>query len=149
MNFSFRIFLLAAPLSFCLCAEPPAVAIQAYRPEIQSKLILRSSTTADGTLIQNQAPAHPEVTAYQISIPAGTETGWHIHPVPEYAYILSGELTLTYQNGIARLFKAGEAFAEAVNMPHNGCNTGSTEVRLMVFITGERGGTSTIRTPQK
>lgn len=116
-----------------------------YKAEIQSKLILRSTTTADGALIQNQAPTRPEVTAYQITIPAGTETGWHFHPIPEYAYILAGELTLTYKNGVSRTFKAGEAFAEAVNLPHNGTAGKGGDVRLVVFITGEAGQGATVR----
>lgn len=82
---------------------------------------------------------HSEVTGLEVRIPSGQETGWHTHSMPGYAYVLSGTITLKYEKGITRQFKSGDAFAEVVNVSHNGQNNGPAEVVLIVFFTGEKG----------
>jgi quercetin dioxygenase-like cupin family protein len=75
----------------------------------------------------------------EVRIPAGQETGWHTHSMPGYAYVLSGTITLEYEKGVTKQFKSGEAFAEVVNVSHNGRNNGTDDVVLVVFFTGEKG----------
>jgi len=52
---------------------------------------------------------------------------------------MTGELTLYYEGGAHRVFKGGEAFAEAVNVAHNGKNESKGPVRLVAFFLGEAG----------
>jgi hypothetical protein len=40
------------------------------------------------------APAR--LTAVEITLQPGEQTGWHTHPVPVFGYILDGELTIDY-----------------------------------------------------
>ncbi len=82
---------------------------------------------------------YPEVIGLEVRIPSGQETGWHTHSMPGYAYVISGTITLEYEKGITKQFKHGDAFAEVVNVSHNGRNNGSEDVVLIVFFTGEKG----------
>jgi quercetin dioxygenase-like cupin family protein len=108
-------------------------------------VIKKSTTTASGQRMEYLKTDHPEVTALLVEIPPGGETGWHFHPVPVYAYVLSGTLTTEMKNGEKHEYKEGEAIFEAVNIAHNGKNLGKIPVKLVVFYTGEVGKPLTIR----
>ncbi|MDD5201411.1 MAG: cupin domain-containing protein [Terrimicrobiaceae bacterium] len=120
---------------------------EGYKPVVQVTPLLRTSTTAAGQPIAYPRTDAPEVTAVLVEIPPGAETGWHKHPFPCYAYMLSGELTVETEGGRTHHLVAGQALIEAVNVLHNGRNTGSEPVRLVLFVTGEKGKPFTVRTP--
>jgi quercetin dioxygenase-like cupin family protein len=107
--------------------------------------IRKATITAGGQKIKYPETDNAEVTALLVEIPPGGETGWHFHPVPVYAYVLSGTLTSEMQNGWKHDYKEGEAIFEAVNIAHNGKNLGKIPVKLVVFYTGEVGKPLTIR----
>ncbi len=117
----------------------------AYLPAVRATPILRTTTTSGGQPIVYPKTAQPEVSALLVEIPVGAETGWHRHPFPCYAYILSGELTVEVEGGKINHFKAGDAMAETVDLLHNGKNTGSEPVRLVMFVTGEKGQPFTVK----
>ena len=108
-------------------------------------LIKKASITADGRKMEYLKTDKPEVTALLVELPPGGETGWHLHPVPVYAYVLSGVLTAETENGQRRDYKEGEAIFETVDTPHNGRNLGKIPVKLIVFYTGEEGKPVTVR----
>lgn len=110
-----------------------------YNAGVQSKTVLQATEDVVGQEIAYPKVEHPEVTGMKVTIPAGQETGWHTHSMPGYAYVLSGTITLEYEKGITKQFKPGEAFAEVVNVSHNGRNNGPDDVVLVVFFTGEKG----------
>ncbi len=112
-------------------------------------VIKKSTTTANGQKMEYLKTDHPEVTALLVEIPPGGETGWHLHPVPVYAYVLSGTITVEMERGESRDYKEGEAIFEAVNAVHNGKNLGKVPVKLIVFYTGEEGRPVTIRVKRK
>jgi quercetin dioxygenase-like cupin family protein len=85
------------------------------------------------------------VTALEVEIAPGKETGWHKHPVPGYAYVLSGILTIEMEDGQHFQFEAGKALVEVIHTPHNGKNLGTEPVRLVVFFIGEAGKPFTMR----
>lgn len=116
-----------------------------YSNTIKATPILRTSTTADGRPIAYPNVDQPEVTAVFVEIPAGAETGWHKHPFPAYAYVLSGELRVELEGGKVNTLKAGEALAETVNVLHNGKNTGTEPAKLVMFVTGEKGEPFTVK----
>ncbi len=111
--------------------------------------IKKSTTTANGQKMEYLKTDHPEVTALLVEIPPGGETGWHLHPVPVYAYVLSGTITVEMEGGESRDYNEGEAIFEAVNAAHNGKNLGKIPVKLIVFYTGETGKPVTIRVQHK
>lgn len=112
-------------------------------------VVKKATAAADGRKMEYPKTDNPEVTALLVEIPPGGETGWHLHPVPVYAYILSGVLTAEMENAEKRDYKEGEALFEAVNVPHNGRNLGATALKLIVFYTGEEGKAITVRTQHK
>ncbi len=112
-------------------------------------VIKKAVTTASGQNMEYPKAGKPEVTALLVEIPPGKETGWHLHPVPVYAYVLTGTLTAEMENGERRDYGEGEAIFEAVNTPHNGKNLGKVPVKLVVFYTGEEGKPVTVKVEHK
>ncbi len=107
------------------------------------KLISTQSSWDDATLVYPKGK--PEMTSLHIDIAPGAETGWHLHPVPSFAYVLQGQLEIQLKDGKVKRVKAGDAFAEVVNTLHNGRNVGHDTVKLVVFYVGEVGQTLTIK----
>ena len=118
---------------------------EGYRREIRITPLLRTTTTASGQPIAYPQVAQPEVISVLVEIPPGAETGWHRHPVPCYAYILSGSLSVEIEGGKTNVLTAGQALAETVQTLHNGKNKGTEPVKLVMFVTGEKGAPFTIR----
>jgi quercetin dioxygenase-like cupin family protein len=110
-----------------------------YNAGVESRTILQCTTTVLGRDLKYLAAKKPEVTCLEVKIHPGQETGWHTHSVPGYAYVVSGELTVEYAGGPSKIFKAGDAFAEVVDTPHNGKNKGAADVVLVAFFTGDQG----------
>lgn len=106
--------------------------------------LLKSSSSWNGAQLAWPA-GQAEVTALQIEIAPGAETGWHLHPVPSFAYVLEGELEVGLKDGAVQRFAAGQALAEVVGTMHNGRNVGSGPVKLVVFYVGAAGSTLTIK----
>lgn len=121
-----------AALPLAARAEEPAQYQNLLTP------LLSSSTT-----IVDQPIAYPEgtakVTAAIVTVPPGGQTGWHLHEVPLFAYILEGEITLDYgEKGIVTK-KAGDSMLEAMNWAHNGMNKGTVPLRILAVYMGAEG----------
>jgi quercetin dioxygenase-like cupin family protein len=100
--------------------------------------VLQSCTTIIGQPIAYPA-GEAQVTAAIVTIPPGGETGWHVHPVPLFGYMLAGELTVDYGDKGTHTYKAGDALMEAMNWPHNGMNKGAVPVRILTVYAGAKG----------
>jgi quercetin dioxygenase-like cupin family protein len=64
------------------------------------------------------------------------------------AYIVSGELTVTYDTdsgNVTKSYQAGESVLEAIGTRHNGRNDGDDPVRLFAVYLGAEGSENTIR----
>ena len=83
--------------------------------------------------------AAARITAVEITLAPGQQTGWHMHPVPLFAYILEGELTVDYGGKGERTYRAGDGFMEAMDERHNGRNSGQGRVKILVVVIGEQG----------
>ena len=98
---------------------------------------------SSGTTIIDQPIAYPagtpKVTAAIVTIPPGGQTGWHLHEVPLFAYILAGEITLDYGEKGIKTAKAGDGMLEAMNWGHNGMNKGEVPVRILAVYMGADG----------
>ena len=117
--------------SFCvLHGEEP------YKKEIHVERVLKTQVDSAGHKIEYPKNAAAEITGVVVEIPVGGETGWHVHTIPCVAYILEGEVTVEWEDGSKRVLKAGEAFAEVVNLKHNGSNQGSIPAKLIMFAIG-------------
>jgi quercetin dioxygenase-like cupin family protein len=115
---------------------PGFAAADGYDDGVQAEVLLKATTTSNGQRLQYLKTDKAEVTAMTVRIAPGRETGWHLHVIPVYAYVLSGELTVELADGKRHNFREGQVIMEVFNYPHNGVNTGTTPVKLIVFYTG-------------
>jgi quercetin dioxygenase-like cupin family protein len=124
---------------------PRAAAAQAYAAEVEVTPIVQTDTTAAGTPFAYPRTGDAEITALVVEIPAGAETGRHLHPQPTFVYVLEGTLEVEADDGTVRTFHPGDGFVEVVNTWHNGRNAGATLVRVLVVFAGARGEPNVVR----
>jgi quercetin dioxygenase-like cupin family protein len=127
-----------------LASTAPAGEKAEYGASVKVTPLVTTSTTMSGQPIRYPRPATAELTALEVEIRPGQETGWHRHPVPGYGYVLSGVLTVEMADGRRYRFSAGQAAVESVDMLHKGMNLGTEPVRLVVFFTGDKGKPYTV-----
>ena len=119
-----------------LCLFPGFAAADGYNEGVRAEVLLKATTTSNGQRLQYLKTDKAEVTAMRVTIAPGRETGWHLHVVPVYAYVISGKLTVFMADGKCHDFQAGQVILEVFNYPHNGINKGDKPVELIVFYTG-------------
>ena len=122
----------------------PAIAAD-YSSGVTSKVLSKTTVTGNGQKISYPLTDRAEVTAMTVDLAPGSETGWHKHPVPVYAYVVSGSLSVELEDGKLLSFSAGEAIIEVVNTMHNGRNSGTVPVKLAVFYLGAEGIPNVVR----
>ena len=88
-----------------------------------------------------------QVSSSIIVIEPGQEAGWAKNPTPMYVYVLEGALTVEYDGGMVKEYRAGTALLEAVGTWRNGTNTGTEPVRILVVSMGAKGVKNTIERP--
>ena len=124
----------------------PFVSAEGYHSSVQVDENLSTTKTWEGATIQYPSGT-AKVTGAIITLPPGTETGWHMHPVPCFALILEGDLVVELKDGRTKKFKAGDTFAEVIGTPHNGKNTGKVPLKIAVFYAGNTDLKNTILCP--
>jgi quercetin dioxygenase-like cupin family protein len=137
-----KIFAPAVAL-FATFATLPAFALD-QSASVKVTKLLQSPSSWNGAALAYPG-GQAEVTSLLIEIAPGGETGWHMHPVASFAYILEGELEVSLKDGSVKRLSAGEALAEVVNTMHNGRNVGKGPVKLVVFYAGAAGSTLTVK----
>ena len=149
--FTMRFRFLTATLLFsCLALVTNAAAndkagAAAYSSSVTTKILLQTQTDGAGAKLVYPTQAPAEVTAVLVELAPGRQTNWHRHPVPCFAYILDGEITVETETGEKKTFKAGDALPEVVDLLHNGINTGATPARLVLFVIGTVGQPFAVR----
>ncbi len=87
---------------------------------------------------------NPSVKALVVTMAPGEETAWHQHHAPLFAYVLEGEITVTYEEVGKRVYRQGEGILEAMDVTHQGRNTGEGPAKILaVFLLGD-GGQATV-----
>lgn len=120
-------------------ASAASVEKETHVSNIQVETLLRSASSWDGTAYTNYPDGKPEVTVVRLTIPPRTALPWHTHPMPNAAYVVSGQIVVEKQaDGQQRTLGAGQVLAEMVDSPHRGV-TGDEPVVLMVFYAGASG----------
>jgi quercetin dioxygenase-like cupin family protein len=120
---------------------PPVAAQDAGYP---ATALLSTGRSIVGETIRypETGPAH--VTASIVVLAPGAKTIVHRHGVPLFAYILEGELTVDYGAHGVRVYRAGQAFMEAMEIAHFGINHGAQPVRLLAVYIGAKGAEDVI-----
>ncbi len=111
---------------------------------MKSTTVLQTTTTAVGQPIQFPQ-SRSQFTGVVIEIAPGGEVGRHMHPVPNFVYVLEGEITIEAEGHPARTYSPGQSFVESVNTWHNGINRGSAPLKILVVFAGEEGKPVTVR----
>lgn len=101
--------------------------------------LMKTNQSWDGESYQSYPVGKPELSILKITVPPHTVLGWHTHPIPNAAYVLSGHLTVEKQSdGSKKTIHAGETLAETVGTIHRGF-TEDEPVTLIVFYAGAKG----------
>ena len=67
-----------------------------------------------------------EAHVWIADIAPGAATGNHRHPTTRFVYVVEGSVTLELEGQPPRTYRAGEAFAEQPDVPHNFKNASAT-----------------------
>ena len=86
-----------------------------------------------------------KITSAIVTLAPGERTGPHKHGVPTYGYILSGAVTVDYGNHGQRVYKAGTASMEAMDVWHDGVNASDEPCRILVVFMGSETARNVIR----
>ncbi len=117
----------------------PCAARSADHPGVTVETLMDTGESWDGTAYQAYPAGPPELTVLKISIAPNTALPWHTHPMPNAAYVMSGELLVEKQEGGAtKRLVAGDVLPEMVHARHRGV-TGASGVVLIVFYAGTKG----------
>ena len=130
--------ILSSSVALAQSVPPPADAHGGTR------MVLQTGKTVTDEPIQYPA-GKPKITAVEITLAPGQQTGWHTHPVPLFGYILEGELTVDYGPLGKRIYRQGDALVEAMNEAHNGHNSGQGAVKILAVFIGAEGVPDTTR----
>lgn len=94
--------------------------------------ILSTTTTITGQRLE--LPDQPEVRASIVELAPGASLPVHQHPYQRYAYILEGDVTVTFPDEEKTFVsKAGDFIVEGREHWHFGVNKGTKPVRLLVI----------------
>ncbi len=107
--------------------------------------LAKTSSSWDGSRLPAYPKAPPEITILRIKIPPGAQLPLHEHPVINAGVLLSGELTITAEDGKTLRLKAGEAIVEVSNKWHYGKNEGRQPAEIIVFYAGTPGSAITVK----
>ena len=128
-----KVALLAASLLPC------SMAVADDQPAVQAETLMRSTSSWDGVPYKAYPGGQPELSVVKVTIPPHTQMKWHTHPIPNAAYVLSGELTVEKKDGgEKRILTAGQVLPETVDTLHRGV-AGDQPVVLIVFYAGAKG----------
>jgi len=116
----FMRILALAPLMALAAAAPPASVPQTHAT------IDVPRTRAQQVIVQSRDFA------------PGAESGWHIHPGIEVAYIASGTLELRVK-GKVTVLEAGDSFTMPRGVAHNGINLSDKGVRAVITLVVDKG----------
>jgi quercetin dioxygenase-like cupin family protein len=62
-----------------------------------------------------------------------------------FGYILEGEVTVNYGSHGTRVYRAGDAVMEAIDLAHDGRNSGRGVARILAVFMGADGIANTIK----
>jgi len=85
------------------------------------------------TEVQHSASSIPgrEIVQVLTEIPAGVESGWHVHPGEEVGYILAGTVEMMIKDEPTLTLCAGDGFLIPPRTPHNALDIGPETGRML------------------
>jgi len=114
---------------------------------VQTRVLVKSTTAWNGRPYEKYGEGRPELTVVRVTIPAHKRLPWHMHPMPNVGYILSGHITVQDRaTGRKKVFREGEAIPEQVNAAHRGL-TDDEPVVIIVTYAGTAGQARSVPAP--
>ncbi len=110
----------------------------------EATTLLSTGKTVLGQTFAYPTAAPAEVTVVIVTMLPGEETGWHKHDVPMFGWMLDGEITVDYGDKGTHIYRKGDALIEAVDVAHNGRNTGVGNARILAVFMGADGVPNTV-----
>jgi quercetin dioxygenase-like cupin family protein len=121
----------------------PATSPQPPRDVLASKLkrteIQRSPSSIPGR----------EIVQVLTEIPAGVESGWHIHPGEEVGYIVAGTVEMAVRGRTTLALRAGDGFLIPPRTPHNARDIGPGTGHMLSTYIVETGQPLASSAPQE
>jgi quercetin dioxygenase-like cupin family protein len=124
--------------AIALAAMLPAKAASAQSgPQGQAASSKRSGDDLAGKLSRREIQRSPssipgrEIVQVETLIPAGVESGWHIHPGEEVGYIIAGQVTMMVRGRADVVLHAGDGFLIPPRTPHNARDLGPETGRML------------------
>ncbi len=108
------------------------------------EILEKSSQSWDGSYLPNYPEGQPEITIARITLPPKYKLPMHKHPIPLGGIVLEGSITVTREDGVKKVFNAGDAVLEVVNTWHYGMNEGDVPTVLLAFYVGVKDEPNTI-----
>jgi quercetin dioxygenase-like cupin family protein len=104
----------------------------------QQLMIEQEITVLDQKLVYPKKGVS-QVSSMITTLEPGQETGWQLHRVPVFVYVLSGTYTVEYEAGVTKEFPAGSSTMQAIKTNYNGINKGEDSVQLLTVFMGAKG----------
>lgn len=150
LSFAASMVLSAIILTACGSDEPVTVGVPSQEALTTggSRMLLDAQrfTVLDQPL-RYPTKGKAQVSSSIIVVEPGQETGWAKNPTPMYVYVLEGALTVEYDGGLVKEYRAGTALLEAVGTWRNATNSGTDPARILVVNMGAKGVKNTIERP--
>ena len=108
-------------------------AAKGTRDELAGKLARREIQRAQLSI------AGREMVQVETLIPAGVESGWHIHPGEEVGYIVEGQVQMMVQGRATVVLQPGQGFLIPPRVPHNARDLGPETGRMLSTYIVETG----------
>ena len=85
------------------------------------------------TELQRRGSSIPgrEIVQVLTEIPAGIESGWHIHPGEEVGFIVAGTVEMMIQEQETLTLHSGDGFLIPPRTPHNALDVGPETGRML------------------
>ncbi len=85
------------------------------------------------TELQSRASSIPgrEIVQVLTEIPAGVESGWHIHPGEEVGFIVAGTVEMMIREQETLTLHSGDGFLIPPRTPHNALDVGPETGRML------------------
>jgi quercetin dioxygenase-like cupin family protein len=80
-----------------------------------------------------------EMVQVETLIPAGVESGWHVHPGEEVGYIIAGQIEMMVQGRATVVLNVGDGFVIPPRTPHNARDLGPDTGRMLSTYIVETG----------
>lgn len=68
----------------------------------------------------------------------GAQSGWHVHPGTEVAYVVAGRLEMQVK-GRVTVLEVGDSVTVPRGVAHNGLNPGSVAAKLVITLVIDKG----------